>query len=215
MSYDLQEQEQLDAFKAWWKANNNWLTGAATVLLVAALAYQGWTWYGTRQAAKASTLYEEFERTSSSKDPKDGAKAREVAGALMDRYGSTLYASMAGLRAARASIDAGDLKVAKEQLTWVADHGAEKELALLARVRLAGVLLDEKAYDQALQALKVDVPEAFASEFADRRGDVLAAQGKLAEARAAYAEALSKAGSQPLRTLIQMKLDALPASGGA
>jgi predicted negative regulator of RcsB-dependent stress response len=95
-------------------------------------------------------------------------------------------------------------------LTWAVQHASQKELALLARVRLAGVLLDEKSYDQALQVLNVDVPDAFASEFADRRGDVHAAQGKVAEARAAYSEALAKAGTQPLRSLIQMKLDALP-----
>jgi predicted negative regulator of RcsB-dependent stress response len=113
-------------------------------------------------------------------------------------------------------MDAGDVKAAKAQLTWASEHASQQELALLARVRLAGVLLDEKAYDQALQVLKVDVPEGFVSEFADRRGDVLVAQGKLSDARAAYAEALAKAGTQQaLRSLIQMKLDALPAPGGA
>ena len=213
MSYDLQEQEQLETLKAWWKANSNFVTTVATAVLLGVLAYQGWGWYGTRQVAAASERYEEFERASASTDPKDAARARELAGTLIDQYGSTVYASMAALRAAKSNLDAGDGKTAKAQLTWVAEHGAEKELALLARVRLAGVLLDEKAYDQALQALKVDVPEAFASEFADRRGDVLAAQGKTADARAAYAEALSKAGSQPLRGMIQMKLDALPAGG--
>ena len=213
MSYDLQEQEQLEALKAWWKVNSNFVTTVATVVLAGVLAYQGWGWYGMRQAAAASDRYEEFDRASASKDPKEAARARDLVGTLIDQYGSTVYASMAALRAAKSNLDAGDAKTAKAQLTWVAEHGAEKELALLARVRLAGVLLDEKAYDQALQVLKVDVPEAFASEFADRRGDVLAAQGKTVEARAAYTEALAKAGSQPLRGLIQMKLDALPAGG--
>jgi len=210
MSYDLQEQEQLDAFKAWWRINGNRVTAAATVVLVAVLAYQGWTWYSIRQAAAASVLYEEFERAAASKDPKDAVKARDLAGSLIDQHGSTVYAAMAALREAKSNIDAGDLKTAKAQLTWATEQAAPKELALLARVRLAGILLDEKAYDQALQVLGTNVPDAFASEFADRRGDVYAAQGKLADARAAYTEALSKAGAQPLRGLIQMKLDALP-----
>ncbi len=213
MSYDLQEQEQLDALKAWWRAQGNWVTTAATVVLVAVLAYQGWSWYGMRQSAAASALYEEFERTSNSKDPKDVAKARDLVGTLIEQHGSTLYAAMAALRSAKSNIDTGDLKTAKAQLTWAAEHASHTELALLARVRLAGVLLDEKAYDQALQTLKVDVPDAFVAEFADRRGDVYAAQGKFADARAAYTEALGKAGAQPLRALIQMKLDALPADG--
>ncbi|HEX4584068.1 MAG TPA: tetratricopeptide repeat protein [Burkholderiaceae bacterium] len=213
MSYDLQEQEQLDALKAWWRANNSRLTWAATAILVAVLAYQGWTWYTLRQSAAASVLYEEFERAAASKDPKDATKARDLAGTLIDQHGSTVYAAMAALREAKSNIDAGDPKTAKAQLSWAAEHAAQKELGLLARVRLAGVLLDEKAYDPALQVLKVDVPDAFACQFADRRGDVYAAQGKFADARAAYSEALAKAGNQPLRAMIQMKLDALPAAG--
>ncbi len=213
MSYDLQEQEQLDAFKAWWKAHGNWISGALSIVLAAVLAYQGWSWYQLRQSAQASALYEQFERASAAKDP---AKARDLAGSLIEQYGSTVYASLAALRSAKAQIDSGDRNAAKAQLRWVVEHAAQKELALLARVRLAGVLLDEKTYDEALAVLKVDVPDSFASEFADRRGDILIAQGKPQEARAAYSEALAKAGAQqPLRALIQLKLDALPAVGGA
>ena len=213
MSYDLQEQEQLDALKAWWRAHGNWISSAVAVVLLGILAYQGWSWYGLRQAAAASGLYEQFDRASSSQDPKDAAKARDLVGTLIEQHGSTVYASMAALRWAKSNIEAGDLKAAKAQLTWAAEHAAQKELGLLARLRLAGLLLDEKAYDQALQTLKVDVPDAFASEFADRRGDVYAAQGKVADARTAYTEALAKAGARPIRALIQMKLDALPTDG--
>ena len=213
MSYDLQEQEQLDALKAWWRAHSNRVTAAALAVLGAIGAYQGWSRYSMQQAAAASALYDEFEKASASKDPKDATKARDLVGTLIEKHGSTVYATMAALRAAKASIDSGDLKSAKAQLTWAAEHGGQNELALLARVRLAGVLLDEKDYDQALKVLKVDVPDAFASEFADRRGDVYAAQGKLADARAAYSEALAKAGTRPIRALIQMKLDALPVDG--
>jgi predicted negative regulator of RcsB-dependent stress response len=209
MSYDLQEQEQIETLKAWWKANGNWVTSAVAVVLLGVLAYQGWTWYQLRQAGQASVLYEEFERASISKDPKDVAKARDLTGTLIDQHGSTVYAAMAALRQAKANLDAADLKAAEAQLTWASEHAQPKELALLARVRLAGVLLDQKSYDRALQVLKVDVPAAFAGAFADRRGDVYAAQGKAVDARAAYTEALTKADAQS-RTLIQMKLDALP-----
>jgi len=213
MSYDLQEQEQLDAFKAWWKTNGNWVSGAASVVLAAILAYQGWNWYSLRKSAEASAMYDQFERATTAKD---AGRAKELAGSLIEQHGSTVYAALAALRSAKSNVDASDQNAAKSQLRWVVDHASQKELALLARVRLAGLLLDEKAYDEALQVLKVDVPDAFATEFADRRGDVLLAQGKPDLARAAYTEALAKAGpQQPLRALIQLKLDALPAAGGA
>jgi predicted negative regulator of RcsB-dependent stress response len=213
MTYDLQEQEQVDALKAWWKTNGSRVSAAATAVLAAIVVYQGWSLYTARRSAEASAMYDQFDRATSAKE---GAKAKELASSLTDRYGSTIYASLAALRAAKSSWDASDAAAAKAQLRWVIDHAAQPELALLARVRLAGVLLDEKAYDEALQTLKVKVPDAYASAFADRRGDVLMAQGKPAEARTAYVEALAKAGGQqPIRALIQLKLDALPAQAGA
>jgi predicted negative regulator of RcsB-dependent stress response len=110
--------------------------------------------------------------------------------------------------------DAGDIGTAKAQLRWLIDKSKHDELVATARVRLAGVLLDEKAYDEALQVLSVAAPASHAVLFADRRGDVLVAQNKIEEARAAYREALDKAEPQhPLRTLIQLKHDALPSAG--
>lgn len=213
MSYDLQEQEQLDALRAWWKTNGDRLTWVAIAVLAAVLAWFGWNRYAQSEAGAASAVYDQFEQASTAKDSK---KAHELAGSLIEKYGSTVYASLAALRDAKASLDAGDAAAARPRLQWVVDHGGQKELALLARVRLAGVLLDAKAYDDALKALDVEVPDAFATEFADRRGDILVAQGKADKARAAYTEALAKASpQQPLRSLIQLKLDALGPAGGA
>ena len=53
-------------------------------------------------------------------------------------------------------------------------------------------------------------PVVVVPEVADLRGDVLVAQGKVAEARAAYQFALDKTdASSPLRGLAEIKLDAL------
>ena len=141
-------------------------------------------------------------------------KAGALAGTLTGQYGGTAYASMAALQVARLQADAGKPDRARESLQWVIDQAPQQELKAIARVRLAGVLLDEKQYEEALKALAGDVPAVHATAVADRRGDVLAAQNKVEEARAAYAEALAKADAQhPLRQIIQLKLDALPSSG--
>jgi predicted negative regulator of RcsB-dependent stress response len=213
MSYDLQEQEQLDAFKAWWQANGNRLSWVAIAVLAGVLAYLGWNQYAQKEATSASAIYDQFDQASTAKDPK---KAHELAGSLIENHGRTVYAALAALRDAKASLDAGDAAAARPRLQWVIDHAGQKELGLLARVRLAGVLLDAKAYDDALKILDVDVPDAFATEFADRRGDILVAQGKPDKARTAYTQALAKASpQQPLRSLIQLKLDSLGPAGGA
>jgi predicted negative regulator of RcsB-dependent stress response len=134
-----------------------------------------------------------------------------AANTIVDSYGRTVYAPLAALAAAKAAHDAGDLATAKKQLRWIVDQSHHPEFAGIARVRLAGVLLDEKAYDEALQVLAAEVEPAQRVAVADRRGDVLFAQGKFEEARKAYQQALELAEpGHPLRGLVQLKLDALP-----
>jgi predicted negative regulator of RcsB-dependent stress response len=209
MAYDLQEQEQLATFKAWWEKYGNFVLTAATLVLLAIAAFNGWRWYERREAFSAARIHEQMLKALDEKEP---AKAREVAGSLIEQHGGTIFAAMAALQVAKLYHESGDLNAAKAQLRWVIDKSGRAEFAATARVRLAGVLMDEKAYDEALKLVSGDVPASHAVQFADRRGDVLIAMDRVDPARQAYREALDKAGADhPMRAYIQMKLDALPA----
>jgi predicted negative regulator of RcsB-dependent stress response len=120
---------------------------------------------------------------------------------------------MAALVAAKSAFDAQDLKAAKTQLNWVIDHAPTTEFKSLAKLRLASILLDEKAYDEGLKVLSGDFSSDFESSVADRKADFFVAQNKIADARTSYKLALTKANEKdPGRQLIQIKLDAI---GGA
>jgi predicted negative regulator of RcsB-dependent stress response len=208
MAYDLEEQEQLATIKAWWERWGNLVLTAVTVVLLAIAAFNGWRWYERHEAANAGALYDEFVNSLAGSDV---ARKKELAGTLIERYGRTVYAPMAALEVAKINFETGDLGAARAQLRWVIDKADHPELAHIARLRLAGILLDETAYDEALKLLTESVPASLAASFADRRGDVLMAMGKADEARAAFQEALDKAEAQhPMRPIIQLKLDALP-----
>ena len=197
MAYDLQEQEQIASLKAWWDKYGNFIFTVATVALLAVAAWNGWNWYQRKQAVEA----------------KDASRVKPAAAKLVESYGRTVYAPLAALAAAKSAHEAKDGATAKAQLKWVVEQSRHPEFAAIARVRLAGVLLDEKAYDEALQVLGAEVAPAQRVAVADRRGDVLFAQGKLDEARKAYQQALDLAEpGHPLRGLVQLKLDALPAA---
>ena len=207
MAYDLEEQEQLATLKAWWKQYGNLVTWVVIAALAAFAGWSGWKYYQREQASKAAVLYEEIVKAV---DGKDQAKVTRATGDIRERYGRTPYASMGALLAARSAFDAGDLKSAKAYLQWVIDQSSGEEYQSLARLRLAGLLLDEKAYDEGLKLLSAPFPEQFAGLVADRRGDLLFAQNKLDEARAAYQTALEKTDAKnPARQMIQLKLDAL------
>lgn len=216
--YDLEEQEQISELKTWWRMYGNLVTAALLVISAAVVGWQGWNWYQNKQAAEASLIYAAVQKGALERDAK---RVREAAGELTEKYPGTAYAAMAALTSARLQFDAGDLKTARAQLQWVAEKARDKDLRDLGRLRLAHVLFDDKALDEALKLLGEEPVPAFAARFAELKGDILLAQGKQAEARAAYKEALAKqdaiekaAGSQTgretqYRDLLQIKLDSL------
>ena len=210
--YDLEEQEQIDSLKTWWKMYGNLVSGLVLAVSLGVVAWQGWNWYQRGQAAQASAIYSALEQAVAARDMQ---RVKTVAGELAEKFTSTPYASLGALVAAKASFEAGDGKTARAQLSWVADNGKD-ELKDIARLRLAALLLDEQAYDEALKQLSAGHGAAFDGRFAELRGDVLAAQGKKAEARTAYQTALDRLeakpkaqGGNPYREVVQHKLDSL------
>ena len=207
MAYDLEEQEQLETIKAWWNQYGMLVILTVTACLLTIAVFQGWRYYRHEQALAAVTLYEQLTQAERASDAK---KVRDIAAQITDKYAATPYAAMSALAAARASFDAGELAAAKVQLQWVIDNAKEEEVRDMAGLRLAGVLLDEKKYAEALALVQSKHLEAFGGLYADLKGDILVAQGKLADARGAYQLAFDKSDAQSAyRTMIQAKLDAL------
>jgi predicted negative regulator of RcsB-dependent stress response len=206
MAYDLEEQEQLASLKAWWNQYGNLTTWVLIAGLATYSGWTGWNYYKANQSAQASALYDELQNAAVTKD---NAKVQRAAGDMEARFGGTAYAPMAALAAAKSAFEAGDNKAAKAQLQWAIEHGVD-EYKAVARVRLAGVLLDEKAYDEALKVLADEKSPQFAGAVADRKGDILVAQNKLAEARGAYQAALDATDKKnPGRRLIELKFEAI------
>jgi len=206
MAYDLEEQEQIANFKAFWARFGNLIMGVLIVALLSYAGYNFWNSHKRTQAVEASALYDELQAALAAND---NAKTQRIAGDMQKKYDGTVYAQMAALAAAKTAFEANDLKTAKTQLQWVVDKGSD-EYAAVAKLRLAGVLLDEKSHDAALKLLNEKFPEQFAAEVADRKGDVLVAQNKLAEARQAYVAALAAMHKDnPGRQLVTVKLEAI------
>jgi predicted negative regulator of RcsB-dependent stress response len=207
MSYH-DEQESLESLKAWWVRWGNLTTWILLAALLAAAAWNGWNFWQRRQASQAAGLYEAALQVMASPDRAQIARA---ASDMEDQYGGTAYAPMTALAAAKALYTAGDEAGAKAQLQWTIDHAKDDAFREIAKLRLAQLLLEDKAYDAGLALLDGSPPDAFKGLVADRRGDLLAAQGKAGDARTAYALALASlpANDNTLRQLVQFKLDAL------
>ncbi|MCA1978092.1 MAG: tetratricopeptide repeat protein [Thiobacillus sp.] len=206
-TYDLDEQERLDELKAWWKRWGNLVMIGAAAVIAAAAGWRYWQNHTATQSLEAATVYEKLVQSLTVNDAKG---AREAGALLIDRYAGTAFAPRASLLLAKLNVGARDLKSAQAQLEWAAANSKEPAVKDLAHLRLAGVQFDQKLYDAALKTLAASHSDAFAPRFDDLKGDVLLAQGKAAEARAAYQAAFAKmAEDNPYRSIVELKLDAL------
>lgn len=204
---DLEEQEQLDELKHFWRQYGNLITWGLIAVFGAIAAWNGWQYWQNSQAAQASAMYDEIERAVQAGDTE---RVERAFSDLKERFGRTTYAQQAGLLAATTLHAKGKTDAAKATLAWVADKSPDEGYRALARLRMASVLMDAKSYDEALRQLAGDFPREFAPLAADRRGDILNLQGKKAEARAEYERAYKAFDERSdYRRLIEVKLGAL------
>jgi predicted negative regulator of RcsB-dependent stress response len=207
MALDLEEQEQVEALKDWWKQHGMRVIVALTVLVLAVGGWRAWQVWTTRQATEASQLFERAMQAASANDAK---AVKEVTAQIMEHHAGTAYATPAAWLAGKVNFEANDVKSAQAQYEYALEHARDDGLKQLASLRLAAVRFDQKDLDGALQLLAGEPLPAFAGLYANLRGDILVAQGKTAEARAAYQLAVEKLGEKsPLKPLAEIKLDSL------
>ena len=207
---DLEEQEQLDQLKAFWKRYGNLVTWTLIAVLAAFAAWNGWHWWQRDQAVKAGSMFDQLDKAAQAGDADQAAR---VFADMKSNYPHTAYTEQGGLLTAKVQFDKGQADAALATLAWVEANAVEVEYQTIARLRAAAVLLDQKKYDGALKQLDAVTAPDFSALVDDRRGDVLLAQGKQDEAKAAYTKAWKAMDPKvDYRRLIDAKLVALGAA---
>ena len=187
-AYDLEEQEQISQIKAWWEQYGKYVTALIVGAALLSVGWQGWKWYQGKQAAEASALYYAVQQAAADGD---ATKAREAAGQIIERYSGTAYAELGALLSASVQAQAGERRNARAQLDWLVANADDVVMRDIARLRIAVILFDDGELDAALAQLEAAPHSSLAARYGDVRGDVLAAAGRVEEARAAYDAALS------------------------
>jgi predicted negative regulator of RcsB-dependent stress response len=204
---DLEEQEQLAELKHFWNEYGNLISWVLIAVFGAIAAWNGWQYWQNSQAAQAAAMFDEVERAAQSGDTN---RVERAFSDMKERFGRTAYAQQAGLLVASVLVEQGKADPAKAALAWVAEKSSDQGLQAVARLRLAGVLADAKAYDDALKQLGGGFPGEFEALAADRRGDIYNLQGKKAEARAEYEKAYKAFDERSeYRRLVEVKLASL------
>lgn len=197
------EEQQVEAIKRFWNDYGKAILGGVVIGLA---GLYGWRYYQAdqrEQAEQVSAQYSQLleQQQTAGSDWLDSAKG------FIDAQGNTSYAVFAALLAARDAIDAQQLPVAAEHLSWVMNNAKDAPVKAIAQLRLARVQREQGNYADALATLQQAVPASFAGQQAELKGDILQLTGELAQAKAAYQQAL--ASSEQTRPLLQVKLDEL------
>ncbi len=204
---DLEEQEQLDQLKAFWNQYGNMISAALIVVFGTIAAYNGYQYWQRSQSMQASSLFDEVERAVKIGD---ASKAERAFNDMKDKFGGTVYAAQAGLLAARTMQEKGNTDGAKAALTWVSNSSADASYPAIAKMRIAGLLIESKNYDAAMQQLAGGFGKEFEPLVADRKGDIYMAQGKKSEAKTEYEKAYKTLEERSeYRRLVEVKLNAL------
>ncbi len=208
MAYDLEEQEQLDEFKAWWNKHGKQVS---SIVLLAVLAYAGWQGYHfwiAKKSTEASNIYQ----TLITSEPAKLENIKTQANQLTQDYSVTPYAGRAAVFLAKQQYEAKDIDGAKQQLQWAVEHAKESSVQSIAALQLAGIYYENKDYETAKKTLNNIQDQGYLGLKDNLLGDILLAEGKTDDAKKAFAEALKNLDRQGrLYQLTNQKLESLGA----
>ncbi len=206
-SLDLEEQEQLDQIKHFWKRYGNLITWLLLAASLSFASWNGWQYWQQRQAAGAAVLFDEIERAVAEKDV---SRIDRTYSDIKQNFPKTIFAQQGALLAARGLHDAGEASKARSALEWAAAQSQDEGLQGVAQLRLAAMLMESGALEEAEKVLDATKVQAFEGLVADRKGDIYAQLGQMDRARQAYQKSYQlMADSSEYRRLVEVKLNAL------
>jgi len=206
-TFDLDEQEQLDALQQFWRSYGRIVMAVVVAVVVGFGSTKWWEYQNRTEAQSASATFNKLEAVQTVEDIDLMSSLSEE---IISEYGDTYYADLARLNLAKTEVDVGNSDEAIKLLRGVVDDSRDSSLVALARLRLAALYVMTEQFDLAMSALDGDADAAMSGLFADIRGDIYAAQDLHDEARGAYQEALSLLQEgNPWVDIVQIKIDSL------
>lgn len=213
----LDEREQAEQLRLWFKENWLWLVTGVALGLGGLYGWRGWNDYLDGKSRDAG---QRFGVMLQALEGDDRAEGQKIAAEIIAKYGSTPYADQTELVLARLDVEAGDMAAAATRLRRVMDESDDPELVLVARTRLARVQMAQGQHEAALATIDGAKSPAVDARLSELRGDVLYDKGDRAGALAAYRQALAQDPAGATGTLVdprllQIKVDQLEADGAA
>lgn len=206
MDPNVTEEQQIEAFKKWWKENASSIITGLLLGLAVLFGTRAWFAYEERKAENASNVYATM---MAALNNGEGTVVVQKAGILITDFSSTPYAPLAALAVARVKLDQDELEAAHAQLLWAMDNAKSDVIRDTARLRLVRVMIAEGKLEEAEAMInQASATDAFEPLYRELRGDIHLARGDRASAHAEYELALAAMKRElPERVLVQLKYD--------
>ena len=207
---DLDEHEQGELVRKWLRENALAIIVGVALGLAALFGWRYWQSYQLGQQAEAALQFGAITKAVEAEKISD---ADAIAAAMQQNFPKSTYSVLAALGVAERAVAKNDLDAADQALTWAEGHVNAAELKQLIALRQARVTLARGKADEALKQLDAMAKGNYSGLVADLRGDALYKLDRAEEARTAYQDALANVDPRsPSHSLIQMKLDRIPAA---
>ena len=205
----LSEKEQIDRMRSWWSDNGAYIVVGAIIGIGGIFGLNQWRSSQLDMQVEASNLFEAMaeEIAENRLEP-----AESLAADMYADYAGTIYADQSHLAMARLYMDQGRDQDAAAELEALLAGDGNAEMQMVARLRLAKILLFQDKPDEVLQLLEAHTDTGMGPRFNEAIGDAHAELGAYEAAEEAYMAALSDPlASQLVDTaLLQMKISDLP-----
>ncbi len=199
----------------------NWLRNNFGAILIGLAGGLGLIWgYGKYQdwrVVERDRAGLDYGRYLAAVEKKDADEIQKIGAELRTKFKDSPYAVLTAMSEAERAIASGDKKEeAVASLRWAQDNANSPELKDLARLRLSRALIDSGKLDEALSVLTSIQSIGFGGPVNEARGDILLAQGKAADAKLAYEQALAELDAvTPRRKFVEMKRDDIGATANS
>ena len=201
--------EQAEALKAWWKKYGNYLLLLIAIVALAIGGTKFWQNHQQNIRNKASVAYSAMIDSIAHKDTQT---AQAQAKLLIQQYNATGYASFAHLYLAKVAAEQQQYAQATAQLNQVIQAHDNDNLATFAKLMLARVDIANQQPDQALQTLNtLTAHDGFAAMKQMLIGQAYQVKSDYAQAKTHYELGLKASQGTPLQDYIQTLMSGLPA----
>ena len=204
MAYSIEEEQEINQLKDWWKENGKTIIVAFILGVGGMFGWRYWQAHQAEQIAQASAQYDALIYSAQQDEQAKKANIEQ----FVQANSKTAYAVFALLDEAKKETEKQDFAAAEVNLNQALTQSQDEVLTSIVALRLSAVQFQLGQLDNALTTLNQVKGESFNARKAILTGDIQVAKGDKVAAKNSFEQA-QQSGSQLEQQMAKMKVNNL------